>query len=89
MCGLAGRVCNRDRSVARASSGTRADSRCLRPLTLTMNASHAARSSSKEAYSSSRFASVGTRSAFATRTVASVPPLDAGSAGRHVLTLTE
>jgi hypothetical protein len=37
---------------------------------------------------SSRFACVGTRSAFATRTVASVPPFDAGSAGRQVATVS-
>ena len=41
-------------------------------------------SSANVAYCSSRFASVGTRSALAIRTVASAPPLVCGSAGTQV-----
>ena len=49
---------------------------------------HAASSSAKLAYSGSRFASVGTRSAFAIFTVDSDPPLEAGSYGTHVATVS-
>jgi len=41
-------------------------------------------SSANVAYCSSRLASVGTRSAWAIRTVASTPPLDCRSAGTQV-----
>lgn len=59
VCGSVGRVCNLARSVSSACSGMRADSRCLRPLTLAMNATQAASSSLNEAYCSPRLASVG------------------------------
>ena len=49
-----------------------------------MNASHAASNSAKLAYAGLRLLPVETRSAFATRTVASEPPFDWGSAGTHV-----
>jgi len=62
--------------------------RCGRVLTSTWNASHAFCRSANVWYSGSRFASVGTRSALLTRTAASLPPFDAGSAGRQVCTVT-
>ena len=53
------------------------------------NEAQAASNAANEEYSPSRFACVGTRSALASFTVDSLPPLLAGSAGTHVLTLTE
>ncbi len=58
-------------------------------MTLPQNSSHAASSSAKLAYSSSRLVSLGTRSALLIFTDDSVPPLDAGSAGTQVCTTTE
>jgi hypothetical protein len=66
------------------STGGRPVARCTRAFTCSQNAAHAFCRSSKVAYCSSRFASVGTRSAFAMRTDASVPPFDWGSAGTQV-----
>lgn len=75
VCGAAGSTCSRARSSARASAGTRAVSRCRRALTLAVNASQAASSSTKEAYWPRRFTSVGTAltSATALRVVRSPP----------------
>jgi len=85
--GTAGTGCSRVRSSASISAGARRVMRCGRALTWAQNASQAASSSAKLAYSPSRFASVGTRSAFAIFTVDSDPPFDAGSYGTHVATV--
>jgi hypothetical protein len=61
--------------------------RCGRALAYSQNPTQAASSPAKLAYSSSRFAPVGTRSAFATFTVDSDPPFDAGSYRTHVATV--
>jgi hypothetical protein len=89
VCGASGSRCNRARSSASISTAARRVTRCTRALTCSQNASHARSNSANEAYSSSRFASVGTRSAFAIFTVLSLPPLLAGSAGSQVCTVTE
>ena len=68
-------------------AGTAALSRWTRPFTRSQNSAQAASSSPKLPYSSRRFAAVGTRSALAIFTVASVPPLDSGSNGRQVCTV--
>ena len=62
--------------------------RWIRPLTVDMNAVHAACRSAKQAYSSARLVSVGTMSAFASFTVFSTPPLLAGSRTSHVWIVT-
>ncbi len=62
--------------------------RCSRPFTASQNASQGLTSSANDEYAGSRFASVGTRSASAMRTVASEPPLDSGSATTQVATLS-
>ena len=85
--GAAGTGCSRARSSASISAGARRVTRCGRALTWSQNAAQAASSSAKLAYSGSRFASVGTRSALAIFTVDSDPPLDAGSYGTHVATV--
>ena len=82
--GWLGNGCSRVRSSASASTGRRRVSRCGRSLTCSQNSRQAASSSANVRYSASRFASVGTRSALAIRTVASDPPLDCGSAGTQV-----
>jgi hypothetical protein len=82
--GWPGSGCSRVRSSASASTGARRVSRCARVLTCSQNSRHAVSSWENVRYSCSRFAAVGTRSAFAIRTVASDPPLDCGSAGTHV-----
>jgi hypothetical protein len=77
--GAAGTGCSRARSSASISAGARRVIRCCRALTCPQNTSQAASSAAKLPYSPSRFASVGTRSALASFTVDSDPPLDAGS----------
>ena len=84
VCGTAGSGCSRACSSASISTGARRVTRCTRPLTCPQNTSHAASRSANEAYSPSRFASFGTRSALASFTVDSEPPLLAGSAGSQV-----
>src|SRR6516164_2108999 len=76
------------RSSASISTGGRRVARWGLLLTSTTNASQASTSSSQLEYSGSKLASVGTRSALETRTVASEPPLDSGSARTHVVTVT-
>jgi hypothetical protein len=88
VCGVAGTGCRRGRSCASMSAGTRFALRCTRWLTRAMNAAHAASRSAKQAYSSARLVSVGTMSAFASLTVFSTPPLDAGSRTSQVWTVT-
>ncbi len=66
--------------------GRRPVSRWTRPFTVAQNATQAAARSAKLAYAPSRFASVGTRSALATLTVLSLPPLLSGSKGTQALT---
>ena len=85
--GVSGRRCSRACSSASISTGARRVTRCGRALISRVNTAQAASNSAKLPYSPRRFASVGTRSAFATRTVASDPPLEAGSAGMHVAML--
>ncbi len=87
VCGTSGTGCSRARSISRRSAGTAHVSRCTRPFTTAQNPSHARASSAKLPYASSRFASAGTRSALATRTVASDPPFDSGSYGTQVCTV--
>ena len=72
-------ACKRDRSSASASAGIRRVTAWMRRLKVSMAAPQATSSSAKLAYSSSRLASVGTRSALAILTVDSEPPLDSGS----------
>lgn len=59
-------------------------SRRTRSFTVVQNSSHAATSLVNESYPGTRFASVGTRSAIAIRTVASDPPLDSESNGTRL-----
>lgn len=63
--------------------------RFTRVFTCLHKEARAAFSSANEANCSSRLVCVGTRSALASFTVDSVPPLLAGSAGAQVLMLTE
>lgn len=84
-----GSRCRRCRSCASMSTGALRVTRCTRALICSQNEAQAASSAANDSYSSSRFAPVGTRSALASFTVLSLPPLLAGSAGRHVLMLTE
>jgi hypothetical protein len=77
--GAAGTGCSRARSSASISAGARRVIRCGRAPSCPQNTSQAASSAAKLPYSPSRFASVGTRSALASFTVDSDPPLDAGS----------
>ena len=86
--GAAGTGCSRARSSPGISAGARRVTRCGRALTCSQNTPHAASSAAKLAYSSSKFASVGTRSALAIFTVDSDPPLDAGSYGTQVATVS-
>jgi hypothetical protein len=86
--GAAGTGCSRARSSASISAGARRVMRCGRALTWSQNSRQAASSAAKLAYSSRRFASVGTRSAFAIFTVDSEPPLEAGSYGTQVATVS-
>jgi len=88
VCATAGTGCNRARSWVSISTGARRVVRCTREFTDSQNAVHAASNSANVAYSARRFASVGTRSALAIFTVDSDPPLEAGSAGTHVVTVT-
>jgi hypothetical protein len=74
--GWAGSGCRRARSSPSASVGARRVTRCGRALTCSQNPAHACSNAPRLAYSASRFASVGTRSALAIRTAASLPPLD-------------
>ena len=71
------------------TDGLRLVARCSRLLTSSMNASHAASISANESYSARRLVSLGTMSALASFTEDSAPPLDAGSAGWQVSTVTE
>ena len=89
VCGAAGSGWRRARSSTSMSIGARRVTRCTRALTVSQNTSHAASSSANEAYSSRRLVSLGTRSALASFTVDSDPPLLAGSAGSQVCTVTE
>ena len=89
VCGAAGSGCSRARSSTSMSIGARRVTRCTRALTVSQNSAHAASSSANEAYSSRRLVSLGTRSALASFTVDSDPPLLAGSAGSQVCTVTE
>ena len=59
-----------------------------KPTFGSQKASQAASSSAKSAYSPRRLCSVGTRSALTILTVASEPPLDSGSAGTQVATVS-
>ena len=77
--GKAGTGWSRGRSSASISAGARRVMRCGRALTCSQNTAQAASSAAKLPYSPSRFAAVGTRSALASLTVDSEPPLDAGS----------
>ena len=88
VCGWAGSGCNRACSSASIATGGRRVTRCVRAFTISPNASQAASSSAKQEYSSSRFVSLGTKSALASFTVDSDPPFEAGSAGSHVWTVT-
>ena len=88
MNGAAGTGCSRARSSASISAGARRVIRCGRALTWPQNPVHAASSAAKLTYSGSRFAPAGTRSAFAIFTVDSDPPLEAGSYGTHVATVS-
>lgn len=83
--GASGTRCSRVRSSASNSSGARPVSRCALALTSPQNPAHACSSSAKLRYASRRFTRVGTRSRLASRTVASTPPLDSGSAGTQVV----
>ena len=69
------------------STGAALVSRCGRALTRSHHCTQASTRSMKLPYAGSRFASVGTRSALATLTVCSTPPLDCGSNGSHVWTV--
>ncbi len=88
VCGDAGIGCSAARSCASISAGARRVTRCVRALTCSQNASHAASSCAKLSYAGRRLVSLGTRSALAIFTLDSDPPLDAGSAGTHVWIVT-
>ncbi len=85
--GPAGTGCSRASSPASISAGGQRVTRCGRAFTCPQNARHASSSPANEPYSGSRFASAGTRSAFAIFTVDSDPPFDAGSYGTQVATV--
>lgn len=82
--GSLGSGCSRCCSSSRASAGLWRLARWTRLLTVSQNSRQAASSWPIVLYWGSRFAEVGTRSAFAMRTVASLPPFVSGSAGRQV-----
>lgn len=88
MCAVAGIRCNALVSSASMWSGRRRVTRCSREFTMAMNPAQAASSSANEAYWSRRLVSFGTRSALASFTAFSTPPLAAGSAGWQVSTST-
>ena len=71
------------------ATGGRFVTRWGRVLTFSQNSTQAASSSAKLAYWPRRLVSFGTRSALLIFTDDSVPPLDAGSAGTQVWTVTE
>ena len=88
VCGCAGTRCRRSPSSASMSTGARRVIRCTRVFTSLAERLTRRLQLGERLVRRSRLVSVGTRSALASFTVDSVPPLDAGSAGSQVGTVT-